>query len=355
MTGVLSGPGGPLQAWGGERLVVRPDLETGAWIVIAIHSTVLGPATGGTRMKPYPNLEDVVRDALRLSAGMTLKFAAPGLPFGGGKAVIAVPPDFSPRDRPGLLQRYGEVVRELDGLFRTGPDVGTSPDDMDVIAAAAGPFVFCRTPEAGGAGDPGPYTALGVLAAIGAVCERVFGDASVLGRRIVVQGAGDVGGPVIRGLAAAGADVSFSEISDSLIRNYHAGLGVPFVEPEIALTAACDVLVPCALGGVLNSESIAQLRCAAVAGSANNQLAEDTDGDRLRRRGILYAPDFVAGVGGAMAISGIEALGWTVEQAETEVAAYVRRTLLRIFDMAEAEDISTHEAARRLAEENLRG
>jgi leucine dehydrogenase len=344
-----------LTAWGGERLVVRPDLETGAWVLIAIHSTALGPAAGGTRMKAYSDLDAAVTDVLRLSAGMTMKFAAPGLPFGGGKAVIMVPPNLDPSRRPGLLRRYGEVIRELDGVFYTGPDVGTSPDDMDIIASTGAPFVFCRTPAAGGAGDPGPYTALGVLAAVGAVCERLFGDSSVLGRRIVVQGAGDVGGPVIRGLVAAGADVSFSEVSDSLVRHFRDELGVPFTAPEAVLTTECDVLVPCALGGVLNETSIAQLRCAAVAGSANNQLADELDGDRIRKRGILYAPDFVTSVGGAMAISGIEALGWTPAQAEREVGEYVPRTLRQIFDSADAGDISTHEAARRLAEAHLRG
>jgi leucine dehydrogenase len=343
-----------LSAWGGERLVVRPDLETGAWVIVAIHSTVLGPAAGGTRMKTYPDLDSAVIDALRLSSGMTLKFAAPGLPFGGGKAVIALPPDFDPVDRPALLRRYGEVISEFGGMFRTGPDVGTTPEDMDVIASTAGPFVFCRTPAAGGAGDPGPYTALGVVASIEAVCERLFGDPSVLGRRVLVQGAGDVGGPVIRRLVAAGADVSFSEISDSLIRQFRDEVGVPFIAADGVLEADCDVLTPCALGGVLNEQSIPLLRCAAVAGSANNQLAEEADGDRIRGRGILYAPDFVASVGGAMAISGIEALGWATDQAEREVADYVPRTLHRIFDVADAEDISTNEAARRLAEEHLR-
>ncbi len=344
-----------LTSWGGERLVVRPHLETGAWVIVAIHSTVLGPATGGTRMKTYPDLDSAVTDALRLSSGMTLKFAAPGLPFGGGKAVIALPPDFDPADRSALLGYYGEVIRELDGVFFTGPDVGTTPEDMDLIATAAGPFVFSRTPAAGGAGDPGPYTALGVVAAIEAVCERMFGDTAVLGRRIVVQGAGDVGGPVIRRLVTAGADVSFSEISDSLIRLYRDGLGVPFIAANQVLEADCDVLAPCALGGILTEESIPLLRCAAVAGSANNQLGEAADGVRIRERGILYAPDFVASVGGAMAISGIEALGWTTDRAEREVADYVPRTLHRIFEAADAEGVSTDGAARRLAEEHLRG
>lgn len=345
---------GPLlRAWDGERLAVHFDRQSRAWVLIAIHSTVLGPAAGGTRMKPYPDLDTALEDALRLSEGMTLKFAAPGLPFGGAKAVIMVPPDLDPDERHALLRRYGAMIRDLGGVFLTGPDVGTSPEDMDVIGETAEGFVFCRTPEAGGGGDPGPYTALGLFAGIETVCERLFGEPSVAGRRVLVQGAGDVGGPVILRLLEGGATVSFSEIDEALVRHFRDEIGVPFVAADRAVATECDVFAPCALGGILNATTIPDLRCAAVAGSANNQLGEEADGDRLRHHDILYAPDFVINVGGAMAMPGIETLGWTPDRAQAEVASYVPATLRRVFDAAAAEGISTHEAARRIATERL--
>lgn len=342
-----------LKAWNGEQLVMRRDRETGAWILIAIHSTVLGPAAGGTRMKPYPDIDAAVEDAFRLSEGMTYKFATPGLPFGGGKAVIMVPSTLDPGQRPGLLRRYGEAVNELGGRFLTGPDVGTSPRDMDVIAETAGDHVFCRTAEAGGAGDPGPYTALGTFIAIQAVCERV--SIPLDGASVVVQGAGDVGGPLIERLVDAGAAVAFSDVRDAVVRRYRDEMGVDFVPPEDAATTPCDVFAPCALGGGLDADSIPRLRCRAVAGSANNQLAGPADAERLQQRGILYAPDFVANVGGAMAMPGIEALGWTEEQAAEEVRNYVGRTLREVFETAATEQISTDAAARRMAEVRLAG
>ncbi len=343
-----------LRDWDGERLILRRDHPTGAWVVIAIHSTRLGPATGGTRMKSYPTVDAALADALRLSEGMTLKFATPGLPFGGAKAVITVGSELDPGDRPGLLRRYGTMVGELGGLFLTGPDVGTTPDDMDVIAATAGEYVFCRTVEAGGAGDPGPYTALGVFTGIQTVCERLFGTGAVAGRRVVVQGAGDVGGPLIEHLHEAGAEVAFSEIDDTRIARYRDGLGVALVPPEEAITTRCDVFAPCALGGVLDADTIPGLRCRAVAGSANNQLGEPADAQRLRARNILYAPDFVVNVGGAMAMPGIESLGWTEEQARKELVEYVDRTLRRVFAEAEAGGVSTDQAARSMAAERLK-
>ncbi len=342
-----------LRSWGGERLVVRRDEPTGAWILIAIHSSVLGPAAGGTRMKPYPHLDAALEDVLRLSQGMTYKFAAPGLPFGGAKAVLVVPTELEPEDRPGLLSRYGQMIADLDGAFLTGPDVGTSPHDMDVIAETAGARVFCRTPEAGGAGDPGPYTALGVFVAIEAACAEL--GIAVAGSRVVVQGAGDVGGPLIERLREAGAAVVFSELDASLIDRYRDRGGVAFIAPGEALAEDCDVLAPCALGGVLNETTIPRLRCRAVVGSANNQLAMPADGERLRERGILYAPDFVANVGGAMAMPGIEALGWTPQHATATVREYVGRTLREIFVMSAAEGITTDAAARRIAEAHLAG
>lgn len=342
-----------LREWHGETVIVRFDRPSGAWIIIAIHSTRLGPAAGGTRMTSYPDPAAALRDAMRLAEGMTYKFATPGLPFGGGKAVIFIPADFDAQLRPALLRRYGALVHQLGGLFSTGPDVGTSPADMDIIAETGGPYVFGRTVTAGGAGAPGLFTARGVLAGMEVVCEHLFGAPSVGGRKVLVQGAGDVGGHLIRHLRDVGAEVIFSDVDDGAIRRFRDELGVEYVPPEVVYTTACDIFAPCALGGVLNSQTIPRLRCRAVAGGANNQLAGQDDAERLRARGILSAPDYVINVGGAMAILGIEIQGWTRDRAENEVVESVQHALRKIFASAAAEHISPEVAARRLAEDRL--
>jgi glutamate dehydrogenase/leucine dehydrogenase len=208
-----------LSEWDGETIIIRHDKPTGAWIFIAIHSTRLGPAGGGTRMKSYPTFEAALQDALRLSAGMTYKFAVPDLPRGGGKAVIALPTNFDAKDRPALLRRYGALVHQLGGLFYTAADVGTSSSDMDIIAETGAPYIFGRTPAAGGMGNSGPITALGVFAGIQVVGERLFGSPSLEGRRVLVQGAGQVGGTLITHLRAAGAEVCFNDVVESAIRH----------------------------------------------------------------------------------------------------------------------------------------
>lgn len=342
-----------LSQWSGETVIVRHDKASGAWIFVAVHSTRLGPAVGGTRMMAYPDLEAALRDALRLAEGMTFKFAAPGLQFGGGKAVIALPASLERSARAPLLRRYGTLLSQLGGLFRTGPDVGTTPADMDVIAETGAPYVFSRTLAAGGAGDPGPFTARGVLAGIEVVCDRLFGEQSVKGRRVLVQGAGDVGAKLIGYLGEAGAEVLFSEVDEGAIQHFRDELGVEYVPPEAVYTTECDVFAPCALGGVLNADTIPKLRCRAVAGSANNQLDQHEDAERLRSRGILYAPDYVINVGGVMAVLGLEVQGWQRDTAEQNVVDSVRKALTQIFESASAQGITTEAAARRIAEGHL--
>ncbi len=342
-----------IREWGGETVIVHYDRPTGAWIFIAIHSTRLGPAVGGTRMKPYASVQAALQDAMRLAAGMTYKFATPGMPFGGGKAVIVIPADFEAQSRPALLRRYGALIHQLGGLFSTGPDVGTSPADMDIIAETGAPYIFARTPAAGGAGDPGPFTARGVFAGIEETCEHLFGDMSLVGRRMLVQGAGDVGAKLINYLCDAGATVAYSEVDEGAIRKVRDDLGLEFVPPEAVYTTECDIFAPCALGGVLNADTIPQLKCRAVVGGANNQFATQEDAERLRARGILYAPDYVVNVGGAMAITSMEMKGWSQERAEREVVESVRRALKQIFEVASKQGITTDAAARQLAENRL--
>jgi glutamate dehydrogenase/leucine dehydrogenase len=221
-------------------------------------------------MKSYPDPTTALRDALRLAAGMTYKFAVPGMPYGGGKAVLATPPHLDPEARPDLLRRYGALVHQLGGSYRTAPDVGTSSEDMNVVAETGAPYVFARTEAAGGSGSSGPATALGVFTGIQVACEHIFGDADLAGRRVWVQGTGSVGGGLIEHLLEAGARVLFSEVDERAIRHFRDGLGLELVGNEDesaggmtgasgaasvdAIATECDIFSPCALGGVLGQQ-----------------------------------------------------------------------------------------------------
>jgi leucine dehydrogenase len=338
-----------LQEWDGEEVVIRRDGPTGAWVIIAIHSTRLGPAIGGTRMKPYPTVDAALEDAQRLARGMSHKWAAAGFDAGGGKAVIAIPPDLDAAARRELLLRYGDLVGQLGGLFLTGPDSGTTSEDMDLVAAGAPGLAFCRPAASGGSGDPARFTSLGVLTAIEAVARRALGRGSLDGVRVAIQGVGAVGRLLIGRLLETGASVAAGDVAPFDIA------GVEQVPPGGIMSAPCDVFSPCALGGVLDATGVAALDCGAVAGAANNQLRDLEDADRLRERGILYAPDFVANAGGAIAAVGIETRGWEVGAAEERLVAAIAANLEAIFAAAESEEISTAAAARRLAEARLTG
>jgi leucine dehydrogenase len=338
-----------IASWDGEEVVLRHDPSTGAWIVIAIHSTRLGPAVGGTRMKSYPHLDDAVRDALRLSRGMSLKWAAAGLARGGGKAVIAVPPGLDPAARTGLLRRFGGLVGQLGGLFMTGPDSGTTEQDMVIISEQGAPFVHCLPTDAGGAGDPADFTARGVMTALELTAERLFGG-TLAGRRVLVQGLGSVGRRLTRHLLDAGAELAFSDVSPEAIA-LGEQLGIPFVAPADLWATQCDLFAPCALGAVLDERTIPQLRCAGIAGAANNQLATPADMGRLAARGILYAPDFVANCGGAVGVMAVDEGGATRDEALEQVADCVRTNLGLVFDRAQGGD--TDAAATALARSRL--
>jgi len=342
-----------LREWDGESVIFRFDRQANTWIFIAIHSTRLGPAIGGTRMKPYPNLQAALKDALRLAAGMTYKWAAAGFEAGGGKAVIAIPHDLDPEARRELLRRYGAFVHNHKGLFLTGPDLGTSSEDMDIIAEFGDPYIFARTPGAGGAGNPGPFTALGVFTSIQVVVERLFGDSSLVGKRIMIQGVGSVGRELIELLRKAGAEVVFSDVDEASVEHFCDELGLQCYPPDEVYESPCDIFAPCAVGGVLDEKTIPRLRCRAVAGAANNQLANPEDALRLRERGILYAPDFIANSGGAIAIIGMETRSWSRKEAEKKVTETIKDNLSQVFELAELEKVDTDEAARRLAHQRL--
>jgi leucine dehydrogenase len=339
--------------WGGEELVVRHDAPTGGWMIIAVHSTVLGPAMGGTRMKPYPAFTDAVTDVLRLSQAMTRKQATAGLPFGGGKAVITLP-ELPTRGTDGwrrLFERYGDLVGALGGTYVTAADMNTGHDEMDVIAERT-PHVLGRSPERGGSGDPGPDTAVGVYHGIRAVCGRSFGTPSLDGRTVAVQGAGSVGRHLLELLRDAGAATVVADIDDSRARSAADATGARVVAPDEILGVACDVFAPCATGGVLSEETIPQLRCRAVAGAANNQLRDEADAEGLAKADILYAPDYVVNAGGVIHLAGHETLGWDDATVSARLAG-IERTLGEVFELAEAEGLTTAKAADRLADERI--
>jgi leucine dehydrogenase len=336
-----------IRSWDGEEVVVGFDAPTGAWMFVCIHSTKRGPAGGGTRMKTYQSPAAALEDAMRLSEAMTLKMAAADVPFGGGKAVLAVPSLPEGAERRSLLLRYAQLAASLGANFQTGPDVNTTIADMDVIAERHA-YVFCRTEEQGGSGDPGPYTARGVFHGIRATLSHVLGSPDLDGRVVLVQGVGDVGGRLAEQLAEAGAGVVIADIDSQKVDALAERIGAEVIPAEEAIGTDCDVYAPCALGGTLNAETIPRLRCRVVAGSANNQLAEPEDAVRLKEAGILYAPDFVINAGGVLYAWGTESLHWDRETVETRLAG-IGETLAAIYRHSESEGITTEEAAERLA------
>jgi leucine dehydrogenase len=329
-----------LAGWDGEHAVVRHDDESGAWMFVCIHSTARGPAGGGTRMRVYPEPAEGLADAMRLSGAMTWKMAAAGLPRGGGKAVLAVPELPSGETRTRLLRRYGKLVDSLGGSYRTAGDMNISPADLDAVAETCR-WVYGTTR---GGGDSGRGTARGVLHGIRATVEQAFGSPDLTGRSVLVQGAGAVGAILARELAAGGARVLVSDVDEARA----AATGCETVPLELALETEVDVYSPCAVGGTLSAATIPLLDCRAVAGCANNQLAEPGDADRLHARGILYAPDYVVNAGGIIQLIGLEDEGWDEPRLEQELAG-IGDTLRALFAEAEAERITPAEAADRLA------
>ena len=305
-------------------------------------------------MWTYGDSRDAIADALRLSRAMTFKAAVAGLPQGGGKGVImrrAGEPPLGPEDRRGALLDFAETVDMLDGRYRTAEDVGTSDADMNVIAELTR-HVTGLAVERGSSGDPSPWTALGVQEAIQVACERVFGTPDLSERSIAVVGLGRVGGALARSLAAAGARLIVADVDEGK-RELADELQADWTDPDAALLADVDVLAPCALGGALNDDTVPLLQCRAIAGAANNQLAAEVIAERLRARGILWVPDFVANAGGIINISvELEPEGYAPERAEERVRA-VGTTVQTIFDEAEATNTTPLAAAMALASRRL--
>jgi leucine dehydrogenase len=289
-----------------EELVVRRGRRSDLVMAVAVHSTALGPALGGVRLWRYATPDDGVRDALRLARGMTHKAAAAGLELGGGKGVICAPPDHAWRnggpgvERRAVMHDFGDLVDSLGGRYVTAEDVGVGAEDIAQVAERT-PHAVGRPEAGGGAGDPSPYTARGVLAALRACVAHALGSGDLRGLEVVVIGAGHCGERLARLLAAAGAELVISDI-DPAKRALATDLGAGWVDPADAVTTPCDVLAPCALGGAIDAGNAGALRCRIVCGSANNLLAEESLAEVLRDRGVLCAPDFVANAGGLISV-----------------------------------------------------
>jgi leucine dehydrogenase len=342
-----------LERWDGQQVAVRFDRRTRTWMFVCVHDTTLGPGMGGTRMKAYPTPHEALADGLRLSAAMTVKQAAADLPFGGGKAVLAVPevpPPGSP-ERAEILRRYAALVDSLHGTYVTAADMNTGQADMDVIGEITD-HVLGRSPERGGAGDPAVGTAIGVFHAIRATCRRVFGTDELAGRRVLIQGVGAVGGRLADHLHEAGASLVVADLDDARAAAVAERTGATVIDDEAVIGTACDVFAPCATGGVLSEVSAPKLACAAVAGAANNQLATPEDADRLAAADILYAPDYVVNSGGVIWLAGYETLGWDEARMQARLAR-IGAVLSDVFAAADRAGITPAAAADRLAADRI--
>jgi leucine dehydrogenase len=334
-----------MTARGHEQVVYATDAATGLRSIIAIHSTALGPSLGGVRFWRYEREDDAVVDALRLSEAMTLKAAAAGLHQGGGKAVVLVDDPDAERS-PALLHALGRAIHELGGRYLAAEDVGATQRDMDLMAQVT-PWVTGVDPARGGSGDPSPFTAVGVVAAMRAVLGFLDGEATVAGRRVAVQGAGHVGAYLVERLVHAGASVVVADANDERARAVATANGADVVGAEAILGEECDVLAPCALGAVLDATTITQLRCRAVCGAANNQLVDDDVEDQLVARGIVYVPDFVANAGGIINIAE-EFIGYSRERALARTEA-IEDCVTRVLGFASGCGMAPGRAAVELA------
>lgn len=336
-----------------EQVVVGNDEASGLHAVVAIHSTALGPALGGTRFVPYADLDAGLADALALARAMTYKNALAGLPHGGGKGVIVGDPH---RDKTReLLRAYGRLVASLAGRYVTACDVGTYVADMDVVATT-NPWTTGRSPENGGAGDSGDLTAVGVHHSLRAVAEHLWGSPSLAGRRVAIVGVGKVGRRVAEHVLAEGGRVVVGDVDAGALdrlRAQHPEVEVAAHADDLVGTEA-DVLVPCALGGIVDDESVERIAAAAVCGGANNQLAHPGLADRLAARGVLYAPDFLVNAGGVIAVGEEYAGRGTYDEGRARARAEaIGATLLEVLRAAQQEGTTPLAAAERLAEARI--
>ncbi len=339
-----------MQKYKFKKLVICNDTDSGLRAVIAIHSTRLGPATGGLRMWTYEREEDAIFDALRLARGMTYKYAAAGVNLGGGKAVIIGDPK---KDKTEALMRaMGRFIDQQGGEYITGEDVGTTLDDMETLYSETD-YVVTLPVHAGGAGDISPATALGSVLATKACALRVWGNDSLAGRTVALQGLGVCGYKALKLIVDEGAKVTVTDVDAEKVRQAVAEFGVTAVEPDQIYDQDVDIFAPYALGAVINDNTIPRLKCKVVAGSANNIMAEERHAEELQARGIVYAVDYVANSGGTIFDTDrYRKGGFQPERAWANVRRVYDRTL-EVFSIADTDNIPYYQAADRLAERRI--
>ncbi len=335
-----------LAEMGHEQVALCSDPAAGYRGIIAIHSTVLGPALGGTRFWTYANDDEAVVDALRLARGMTYKNAVAGLNLGGGKSVIIG--DNKTKNREMIFRAHGRFVDSLGGRYVTAEDVGTSTGDMDYVHMETN-YVAGLTDRSG---DPSPVTARGVFRAIQASAKWRWGSDDLAGRTVLVQGCGHVGYNLAKELHAVGAKTIVADMDADRVKRVVDNFGAKGVKPDEIVGQKADIFAPCALGGVINDKTIPQLKVEIVAGAANNQLLEERHGDELEKRNILYAPDYVVNAGGVINVYR-ELAGWDSERSLRK-ADEIYDTLLSVFDIAKADKVPTYLAADTLAERRVK-
>jgi leucine dehydrogenase len=334
---------------GHEALHIFNESESGLRAIIAVHSTRLGPALGGCRMWPYRGMEEAVQDVLHLSKAMTYKAAVADLPLGGGKAVVI---GDSTRDKTeALLVALGRCVESLNGRYLIAEDVGITLRDMESIHRGTS-RVTGRAREKGGSGDPSIMTALGVLEGMKVCLEETFGDPSLKDRVVAIQGIGKVGTHLAQLLHGEGAKLYLSDLNSDRLRKIAGSLKAKATSPEEIYSVSCDLFSPCALGGVINEQTLRLLRCRIIAGAANNQLAREHDGRLLHERNILYAPDYVINAGGLINIA-CEFGGYNPDRALARVRG-ISDTLRRVFTLSKQEKIPPSQASDQMARARLK-
>ncbi|MGE8005529.1 Leu/Phe/Val dehydrogenase [Lysinibacillus sp. NPDC093216] len=331
-----------------EQLVFCQDEASGLKAIIAIHDTTLGPALGGARMWTYASEENAIEDALRLARGMTYKNAAAGLNLGGGKTVIIGDP-FKDKNEE-MFRALGRFIQGLNGRYITAEDVGTTVTDMDLMHEETN-YVTGISPAFGSSGNPSPVTAYGVYRGIKASAKEAFGSDSLEGRTISVQGLGNVAYKLCEYLHNEGAKLVVTDINQAAIDRVVNDFGATAVAPEEIYSQEVDIFSPCALGAILNDETIPQLKAKVVAGSANNQLQDSRHGDYLHELGLVYAPDYVINAGGVINVAD-ELYGYNRERAMKRVEG-IYDSIEKIFEISKRDGIPTYVAANRLAEERI--
>ncbi|MFD1675087.1 Glu/Leu/Phe/Val family dehydrogenase [Alicyclobacillus fodiniaquatilis] len=337
-----------LEQYDYEQLVFCQDKASGLKAIIAIHDTTLGPALGGCRMWTYAREDDAILDALRLARGMTYKAAVAGLNLGGGKTVVMG--NAKTDKNEALFRSLGRYIQSLGGRYITAEDVGTDVHDMDLIHMETD-YVTGISQAYGSSGNPSPVTAFGVFRGMQATVKAAFGTDDLAGKRVAIQGLGNVGMHVARLVKEAGGELIVADINDDSVRSAVNELNAKAVDVKDIFEVDCDIFAPCALGAVINDSTIDRLRCQVIAGSANNQLAEDKHGDLLHQRGVAYAPDYVINAGGLMNVAD-ELEGYNAERAHNKVDG-IYQIIENVFEMSRKENIPSYRAADRLAEQRI--